>query len=194
MNGILIVKVGGSLMRSDAAVRLLQSWPTARQRRCVVVPGGGIFADAVRVAQRELGFAALAAHHLALAAMEMSARALASVAPRFACASTLAEFEQSWQRGLIPIWLPVALATSAPDIPPSWDVTSDSLAAWLANHLGATHLLVVKSCTLPEHALHDAHALAAADIVDPCFPRYVAGGRFRWQIVSGIDAALERLS
>ncbi|MBX9962708.1 MAG: aspartate kinase [Burkholderiales bacterium] len=194
MSGVLVVKVGGSLMRSDAAVRLLQSWPAASQRRCVVVAGGGAFADAVRTAQQELGFTDVTAHHLALAAMEMSARALASVAARFTCASTIAEFEHAWQRALTPIWLPVALVDPAPDVPASWDMTSDSLSAWLANHLDAAELLVVKSCAVPASLEHDANALAAAGIVDPCFPHYVADRRFRWRIVSGVDAALARLS
>lgn len=193
MSGIRVVKVGGSLMRSDAAARLLRSWPARPGLRHIVVPGGGAFADAVRTAQQEFGFGDVTAHHRALAAMEMSARALVSSAPRFECASTLADFDRAWQRERTPVWLPLALAAPAPDIPATWDVTSDSLAAWLANHVDAAELLLVKSCAIPEPLAHDAAALAAAGIVDPCFTRYVERGRYRWRIVSGIDAALSRL-
>jgi 5-(aminomethyl)-3-furanmethanol phosphate kinase len=194
VSGICVVKVGGSLMRSGAAVRLLRAWPIRPGFHQVVVSGGGAFADAVRIAQQDLGFADATAHRLALVAMEMSARALASSAPGFECASTPAEFESAWSNGHTPIWMPVALAASAPDIPASWDVTSDSLAAWIAGHVDATELLVVKSCAVPEPLECDARALAAAGIVDPCFPRYVEGKRFRWEIVSGVDAALARLA
>ena len=40
------------------------------------------------------------------------------------------------QVGKVPVWLPSAMAIAAPDIPACWDVTSDSLAAWLAGKLG----------------------------------------------------------
>lgn len=194
MSGVVVVKVGGSLMRSGAAVDLLQSWPTRPGQRSLVVPGGGCFADAVRTAQGELGFPDVTAHGLALAAMELAAHALAATAPHFKCAGTAAEFEAAWARELTPIWLPVALAASAPDIAPSWDLTSDSLAAWIAGRLQARRLLVIKSCAIPKPIERDARALAAAGIVDPCFPRYADGRSFHWEIVSGVDAALQRLA
>ena len=52
-----IVKLGGSLV-SDAARlgRLLGALADGGEGRCVVVPGGGPFADAVRQAQGRLGF------------------------------------------------------------------------------------------------------------------------------------------
>ena len=41
------------------------------------------------------------------------------------------------------------MTTGAPDIPESWDVTSDSLAVWLARKLGVPRVLLVKSAALP---------------------------------------------
>lgn len=193
MSGIVVVKLGGSLMRSDAATRLLQRLPRSPEAHRIIVPGGGVFADAVRTAQTELGFTDATAHHLALLAMEMSARVLVESAPGLVGAGTPAAFDRAWQEGLTPVWLPVELTARAPDIPQTWDVTSDSLAAWLAARLQATHLVVVKSCSVPESMRQDAAALAAAGIVDPCFPRYVEAQAFRWSIVTGVDGALDLL-
>ena len=46
-------------------------------------------------------------------------------------------------------------------------------------------LLVVKSCPVPEEMGSQAIALAAAGIVDPRFPEFVAAASFAWRVVSG---------
>jgi hypothetical protein len=53
--------------------------------------------------------------------------------------------------------------------------------------------VLVKSCPVPESMDGDAAALAAAGIVDPSFPRFVAGANLPWQVVSGAAAALRTL-
>ncbi len=57
-------------------------------------------------------------------------------------------------------------------LPETWDLTSDSLAAWLAGALGASRLVLVKHGRF-EGAAIDAHDLAARGVVDPLFPRYL---------------------
>jgi aspartokinase-like uncharacterized kinase len=54
-------------------------------------------------------------------------------------------------------------------VPPSWDATSDSLAAWLAHELGATKLLLVKSADLPSGAALTLADLSASGVVDRLF-------------------------
>lgn len=193
MSGIVVVKIGGSLMRSNAAARLLERWPRSPGTRYIVVPGGGIFADAVRTGQAELGYSDATAHRLALMAMEMSGRVLTDSKLGFVCASTLPEFADAWNGGLTPVWTPMALVAEAPEIAQTWDVTSDSLAAWLAARVAATRLVVVKSCVVPDGMGQDAAGLATAGIVDPSFPRYVAGQAFRWSIATGVDDALDQV-
>ena len=72
----------------------------------------------------------------------------------------------------LPVWLPSRMALADPDLPQSWDVTSDSLAAWLARRLEARRLVLVKSVAAP--APLTAEALAARGLVDPLFPRFLA--------------------
>ncbi len=64
------------------------------------------------------------------------------------------------------------MALAAP-LPKAWDVTSDTLAAWLAGELKADRLILVKSVD-PPSAAETAADLAAAGIVDPLFPHYAA--------------------
>jgi aspartokinase-like uncharacterized kinase len=128
-----------------------------------------------------MGFDDRAAHHMALLAMEQYALALASLQPRFTLAASIAAIRRASREGRVPVWSPVAMVLRARDIPPSWDITSDSLAAWLAGRIGAEQLLLVKHGAAPADAV-DAAALAARGVVDPAFPRFLAA--------SGVAAAL----
>ena len=55
-------------------------------------------------------------------------------------------------RGESAVWLPWHLAGREPTIAASWDVTSDSLACWLATRLGASDLVLIKSAGLEQIA------------------------------------------
>jgi len=190
VSALTVIKLGGSLADSEAAAALMRGLSARRPGRLIVVPGGGEFAETVRSAQRRHAFADRAAHHMALLAMHQSAIMLAALAPGFAVAESPAEFESAWQREVTPVWAPARMALAATDLPASWDVTSDSLAAWLAARTGAARLVVVKSGQVPEEMRGNAVALAAAGLVDACFPTLVADARFTWQVVSGAAAAL----
>ena len=193
MTAATVVKIGGSLAESDAAAALVRALAQRRPPRLVVVPGGGGFADAVRLTERRHPIGNQAAHHLALLAMHMSAVMLGAFAPGYVVAESRAEFEAAWERDLTPVWAPERMVLTAPDVPASWDVSSDSLSAWLARAIAASRLLVVKSCPVPEAMDGDAAALAAAGIVDPSFPGFVAGANLPWRVVSGATAALQAL-
>ena len=69
------------------------------------------------------------------------------------------------------------------EILPSWDVTSDSLAAWLAGHIGAQHLVLVKHGG-PFDDPVGAVDLAARGIVDRAFPRFLAASGAQASIVA----------
>ena len=162
----LVAKIGGSLWRSP----LLGEWIAALRAYpgpLTIVPGGGPFADAVREAQGPMGFSDAAAHEMALLAMEQYGLALAGRFAGLALAATPAEAETLRAKGATPVWRPREMALAS-DIAASWDVTSDSLAAWYAHASGARRLLLVKSVDL-------GAAAQAPDLVDPFFPAYAEG-------------------
>ncbi|HLJ19673.1 MAG TPA: hypothetical protein VKU84_05720 [Stellaceae bacterium] len=170
--GTIVVKLGGSLAKAQT----VRGWLAALERgkgRAIVVPGGGAFADAVREHQGWLRFSDRAAHRMAILAMEQYAIALADVCPVMtACASEI-EIRDALARGSIPVWLPAEMALSDRDIPESWEVTSDSLAAWLVRKVGAERLVLVKSTDAPRPL--DLSALARLGLVDRLFPQFLAG-------------------
>lgn len=163
-----VIKIGGSL----AASALLPRWLQAIEKipgQPIAVPGGGPFADAVRAAQMDIGFDDLTAHHMALLAMEQYGLVLAAMAPRLVMAATPAAIRRAWRLNQIPIWAPSHMLASTTPVPPTWDATSDTLAAWLAHELGATKLLLVKSTDLPAGAAPTLADLSASRVVDRLF-------------------------
>ncbi|MBK3801242.1 aspartate/glutamate/uridylate kinase [Azospirillum brasilense] len=164
-----VVKLGGSLWRAPELRRWLEILAAARRLRVVIVPGGGPFADAVRDAQPALGFSDRAAHRMALLAMEQYGTALADLEPRLTPARSLADLRG---RPSPTVWMPLPLADNA-DVAESWDVTSDSLAVWLAGALGASCAVLVKSAPLPD-AVASVTQLVTEGIVDPALPDRMA--------------------
>jgi dihydroneopterin aldolase len=138
-----VVKIGGS----TAGATELGQWIAAlagSSLPLVIVPGGGPFADQVRDAQKRMGFSDKAAHAMAILAMEQVGHVIIDRHERLVPARSVAEIEQALEHEKIPVWLPSPMALSATDIPVSWDITSDSLAAWLAEKIGAEALLLIK--------------------------------------------------
>jgi len=140
-----VVKIGGSLLGSPELERWLEVAAKFSDGNIIIVPGGGVFANAVREAQVLSKISDACAHRLALLAMDQFGLMLANMNPLLATASSEMEIdERTWQhRGII--WLPSKMVLNSNSIPQNWDMTSDSLAAWLAQKLGAQHLILVKS-------------------------------------------------
>ena len=162
-----VVKLGGSLAFAPALTDWLAALAAGRGR-AVLVPGGGPFADQVREAQRRRPFDDTTAHRMALLAMEQYGLMLCALHPALRPAGSLAAIGRLRRQGLVPVWLPTAMALGRPEIAESWDVTSDSLAAWLAGALRLKDLVLVKSAAPPQPAT--AERLAAAAYVDPMLP------------------------
>ncbi|NYT05102.1 MAG: uridylate kinase [Methanomicrobiales archaeon] len=125
----LVVKVGGSL--SDRIPALAGIFLRSG-RDLLVGPGGGGFADAVRAVKADDE----ASHWMAVAAMEQTGWLLVSAG--LPPAATLRP-----PRGA-EVYLPYCDLRRHDPLPHSWEITSDTIAAWVAGSLGCD-LLVLKS-------------------------------------------------
>ncbi|HEY5205493.1 MAG TPA: hypothetical protein VIJ63_12950 [Roseiarcus sp.] len=167
---LAIVKLGGS----HATGPYLKDWLTAIAAEAgsiAIVPGGGPFADAVRSAQASIGYDDRAAHAMALMAMAQFGCALQSLNPALRLAASRSAILRALKDGKVPVWSPEQMARAA-GLPETWDVTSDSLAAWLAGALGAGRLLLVKHGRFETETV-DVRDLVERGVVDPLFPRYL---------------------
>ena len=166
--GPLVVKLGGSVIRSGALMPWLDAI-AATARPLVIVPGGGALADEVRACQSQLGFGDRAAHRMALLAMDQLAWAVAGLRPGFAVGTSDAELRSVLDRGEVAVWAPYALVAERSDLEASWRLTSDSLALWLAGQLGAARCYLIKSIER-RAAQMSAGQLARDGVVDAAFP------------------------
>ena len=183
-----VVKLGGSLANyPDALRRWLRVLSETGQGQVIIVPGGSFFADWVREAQERWAFDDAAAHAMGLRAMEQYGIMLCGMQKGLVLARAEAEIQKALQENQVPVWLPVQTLASE-DLSPSWDVTSDSLAAWLARRLNAEYLVLVKSCALPEGEM-DMVELSRKGIVDAAFPDFVDAVSFDVWLVNREDYA-----
>lgn len=125
-----IVKLGGSLHHHPLLASQLHA--CAQQAACIVVPGGGIYADRVRHAQKQAGFSDALAHWQAIDAMDEMALQWHQLAPNLDLVRSLEQMLQGIAAGRSMLWLPSPMLRLDQALPRNWQVTSDSIALWLA--------------------------------------------------------------
>jgi 5-(aminomethyl)-3-furanmethanol phosphate kinase len=144
---LTVVKVGGGLAREagDDALRGLcrTIGEAGGHHPLLVVPGGAAFADAVREHDRRFGLQPPTAHRMAILAMDQFGWLLSDLIPGGVPCAEIAAARVASARGRTPILLTAALLASDP-LAASWDVTSDSIAAWVAGATEAARLVLVK--------------------------------------------------
>ena len=157
----LVVKIGGGLLETiddlDAVLTMVAA--SARRCRVLVVPGGGPFADTVRAVDQRLTVGDDAAHWMAVLAMDQYAHLLASRLESGTVVHSLADAVRMLEGRKLPVLAPSRWLQDEDPLPHSWDVTSDSIAAWIAAASGARELVLVK----PRGAI--------GDVVDSYFTR-----------------------
>jgi 5-(aminomethyl)-3-furanmethanol phosphate kinase len=122
-----VLKIGGSLF--DAAPDILRA-VRHTDADVLVVPGGGRFADLVRKTYSEKSLSEDAAHWMAVLAMEEYAYYLSD--------KTGIELTPLLvKKKGIRIVLPYEILKRQDELSHSWDVTSDTIAAWMAYRTGS---------------------------------------------------------
>lgn len=185
-----VVKLGGSLLGSPELPQWLETLIKISDGKVVIVPGGGVFADAVREAQQYSGVSDSVAHALALIAMDQYGILLAGMNAGIVTASSELEIaERGWQHRAI-VWLPSKMVLADEGVPKNWQVTSDSLGAWLANKISAEQLILVKSKSLASYSnlpSVTAQTLIKDELIDSAFVDFLAGSQYDARLVNKSD-------
>lgn len=147
----VVIKIGGSLIREapELVDRLVKEFGSGSQITVpdmktsekipfsiLIVPGGGIFADAVRKTDESFGLGDDAAHWMAVLGMEQYAFYLQDKSSAMGTDS-MTELSPG-----VSILLPYKLLKTEDPLPHSWDVTSDTIAAWVAKQKEARFIKV----------------------------------------------------
>ncbi|HMP02873.1 MAG TPA: hypothetical protein PKC45_10280 [Gemmatales bacterium] len=165
-----VVKAGGSLLMEPGIGPWLARWLNQLPADPpILVVGGGPFADVIRQADAAHGLGDRAAHWLAIDAMGLAAELLVQLLPDACLVRELAAVEAALDQGCWPVLLVGDALRRRPDaLPHSWDVTSDSIAAWLALEWSVPRLTLLKRRAAGPPS--GPREWAAAGLVDPYFP------------------------
>jgi len=139
-----VIKIGGSLSQKPKALRALCQKLSllANKHLIIIIPGGGKFADYVRETDKQFTLSDATAHHMAILGMNQYGLLLADLTPNSQVIDNLEKAKKN-KTGVI-VFLPSKFMTSNKELPKSWEVTSDSIAAYIAKKLDAERVLLIK--------------------------------------------------
>ena len=178
---LIVVKVGGSLLGwAEFPSRLRAELDRHAGDRRVLVVGGGKGADFIRELDSLHGIGEKRSHRLALRVLDVTAHLAAALVPGLEVVEGPEGLPGAWGRGSVPVLAPRrALEDHDGDalgpLPECWAVTTDSIAARVAEVLGADELRLLKSTGLG--GITDRGGAARAGVVDRYFP--TASARLR---------------
>jgi aspartokinase-like uncharacterized kinase len=169
----LVVKIGGSLLGSvPELVRVIKASPRAS---ILVVPGGGPFADQVR----SLAAPEEASHWMAIAAMEQFGWYIASQGLDTTEMLEVPRFPR--------VFLPYRSMRKWDPLPHTWNVTSDTIAAWVASVTNAELVLLKSVDGLFQEGIfrHRVREIFPCHEVDAALLPFVLANRIRCTILNG---------
>ncbi len=174
-----VIKLGGSLMTDPALLK--HGLSVLANTTGVVVPGGGRFADQVRVEQPYWGFSDVSAHDMAIMAMHQFGRLLLDLQPKLACCHTIEDLNSKAQAAMT-VWLPDYRELQNTELEADWSVSSDSIALWLAQYLSAQEVVLVKSASVdPEASLEQ---MQHDGLLDAGFQALAVKGKVKIKVIS----------
>jgi aspartokinase-like uncharacterized kinase len=168
----LIVKVGGSLYNQ---IPDLIPVIKASKHPLLLIPGGGPFADLVRRVEVDND----TAHWMAISAMEQFGLFIAS----FGISTTDAIITPLTTT----VFLPYRYLRLTDTLPHTWDVTSDTIAAWVAHVLHLDLLLLKSVDGIFINGIFQEHVTrpVETEVIDPFFIPFVIQNSVRATIING---------
>ncbi|MGX8693443.1 MAG: amino acid kinase family protein [Methanobrevibacter sp.] len=133
-----VVKIGGSLFPNyaiDLANKL-------KNTSSAIVLGGGEFANLIRKYNSEIEFSEEVNHWTAIECMDIISKLVNDKSDSTKLAYSIDEINQISDEGFTPIFVVSEFLKTEDPFECSWDVTSDSIAAYVAHLLNANLLIV----------------------------------------------------
>ncbi len=169
-----IVKVGGSLLDFDGFRNHLKKWLELESGETnVLVMGCGPLANLVRQLDRKFQIGQEPCHWACVELLASTARLLHGMLPESVLIDQLPELQirlRSEKSETI-VFDPSRWIVAENSLPQDWSVTTDSIAAKLADRLDENELVLLKS-VLPTGAL-DVERASSIGLVDEYFPQAI---------------------
>ncbi len=140
-----VVKVGGSLAAYPEKLKALcaKLSEVSKKHKLIVVPGGGEFADTVRAIDKRFNLSPAVSHRMAILGMDQYGFLLSHLLPDSCVVTRLEKVQEPLDLGKLPVFLPSNFLLNKDPLENSWDVTSDSIAVYIAGQLHASRVLLV---------------------------------------------------
>jgi len=168
---MFVIKFGGSLTKNPATIRKIFSVleEILSKNKFVIVPGGGEFADLVLNYYKTHNLNLKISHNACILAMDI----IGFIISNFTKIKTSYELKENT------ILLPSRLLIDS-DLEISNEVTSDSIAVYIANKINAEKVILIKSVDgifgngiLYNEISAEQLEKIKSDVVDRAFPRFI---------------------
>ncbi len=201
MTRIQCIKIGGGLIsHPDELINLMKDLDTlSKSYQLVVIPGGGPFADVVREIYSQYNLSETVAHWMAILAMDQYGFFLSNLSENAVTISSIANIKELALSNKLVMILPFQILYKRDPLTHSWNVTSDSIAAYIATLINAESLILLKdvdgifdrdpkkepSKLIKKLDRHDFTAFEIQRCVDKYFPKILAQSKIRCWILNG---------
>jgi 5-(aminomethyl)-3-furanmethanol phosphate kinase len=140
-----VVKIGGSLVAYPEKLKSLctKLSELSKNHSLILLPGGGEFADVTRNLDEKFSLSCRVSHQMAILGMDQNGLLLSQLTPQSVTVTKLCEIRRVLDSSHLPIFLPSTLFFKEDPLENSWDVTSDSIATYLASRLHTSKVLLV---------------------------------------------------
>ncbi|MCW3128890.1 MAG: hypothetical protein N2V75_02130 [Methanophagales archaeon] len=207
--GRVIIKLGGSLIEKGRdIVQFLKDYVEEKDKdrdkapTLILIPGGGPFVEVVRNLSADISISEESAHWMAVLAMHQYGLFLANGEIGIPLVESTNEIDEAEP---IRILLPYEIIKADDCLPHTWNVTSDTIAAFVANKIGEKTFIKITDVDgiIDEkgHLINKIYAKELAELeekgcVDAELPRYLMRNKMSCTIVNGnypnrIIAAIE---
>ena len=133
-----VVKIGGSLF-PDYAIELAKK---LKNTDSLIILGGGEFANLIRKYDSTQSFSAEVTHYTAIDCMDIISKLVDDKVDSAKLAFSIDEIDKISDEGFTPIFVVSDFLKREDPFECSWDVTSDSIAAYVAHLLNANLFIV----------------------------------------------------
>jgi 5-(aminomethyl)-3-furanmethanol phosphate kinase len=142
---INLLKIGGSLALYPEKLRKLCTTLSklSEKHSIVLVPGGGEFADTIRKVDTRFVLSSKITHRMAILGMDQYGLLLSDLTNNSLAVDSLEGVKKTLASGKMPILLPSKLLSQDEVLENSWEVTSDSIAIYIAHLLSACKVILV---------------------------------------------------
>ncbi|NLE05777.1 MAG: hypothetical protein GX638_13395 [Crenarchaeota archaeon] len=200
-----VIKIGGSLSEKPNVLRNLgyELSKIAQKQKILIIPGGAKFADVIRELDNKFKLPASFTHRMAILAMDQYGLFLSQILPNSQLCDSIKEANKISKAGKLAIFLPSKMVLDCDPFEASWDVTSDSIAAYIAIKVHSKKVILItdvdgifdedpkilKNAKLLKTISADKlHSYGGRTSVDKFLPTFLLENSIDVYVVNGVDA------